>query len=99
MPPSLNRSTYSCTVRRFTPAKSEAVFVEWPLNAHRTAIILLLILMSFSTRMASVIWIFLLFSIMDGSAIRRSISFSVIAYHEAKFSMSVTLDMEPVYWS
>jgi len=27
---------------------------------------------------------------MDGAAIRRSVSFSAIAHHEAKFSMSVT---------
>ena len=35
--------------------------------------------------------IFLLFPLMDGSAIHRSTGFSVIVHHEAKFSMSVTL--------
>jgi len=43
--------------------------------------------------MASVSFrIFWLSSFMDGLAIRRSIRFSAIVRHEAKFSMSVTLD-------
>ncbi len=91
MPPSSNRATHSCTVRRSTSAKSEAVFVEWHLSTPMTAIILLRILTSLSAHMASVSSrIFLLLSLMDGSAICRSISLSATVHHEAKFSISAT---------
>ena len=70
MPPSSNRATHSCTVRRSTSARSEAIFVEWPLRAPKTAIILLRILISLSACMASVSSrIFLSFSSMGGSVI------------------------------
>ena len=92
MPPPSNRAAHSCTVRWSTSAKSEAIFVEWPLRTPKTAIILLRILISPSACMASVSsHIFLLFSSMGGSAIRRSLSFFSLSFREAKFSMSVTL--------
>ena len=92
MPSSSNQATHNCTVRRFTSAKSEAILVEWPLRTPKTAIILLRIRISLSACMASVSSrIFLLFSSMGGSTIRRSLSFSVTLVRKAKFSMGVTL--------